>query len=109
MRNYYVHSSALTQQKKVEIDTLHFERLGTAFCVANKTLLTKVFQCRLGTHHFQLVSVEMTGVEGFQSLTSGNTTYTGKCDGECCLRIAVTCVTSVPIGQALWICKGMIR
>jgi hypothetical protein len=51
MRNYYVHSSALTQQKKVEKDILHFEPLGPAFCVANKTLLTKVFHCRLGTSY----------------------------------------------------------
>jgi hypothetical protein len=85
---------------------------GTAFCVANKTLLTKVFQCGLrpATHHFQVLSggnlsssFEVTGVEGFQRLTSGNTTYTGKCYGDNCLRIAVACVTSVPIGQALWI------
>lgn len=47
-------------------------------------------------------SFEVIGVEGFQNLTSGNTTYTSKCDGESYLRITVACVTSVPIGQALW-------
>lgn len=48
-------------------------------------------------------SIQVTGAEGFQSWTSGNATGTGKCNGESCLCIAVTCVTSVSIVEALWI------
>jgi hypothetical protein len=39
-------------------DEKYFASVWDSFCIANKTLRTKVFQCGLGpaTHHFQVVS-----------------------------------------------------
>jgi hypothetical protein len=54
-------------------------------------------------------SFEMTGVEGFQSLISGNTTYIGKCYGESCLRIAVVCYIRAYSTSTVDSCKGIIH